>query len=86
MLPEDHGGGVEDRRKKIGGTVCSEVTQQSWTNVRIWDRTLLPTSHFCTLFGLDIRRNLALSIHIRIEHRQNFGPISVRIGIGHIPT
>ena len=69
--------------KKNWCTICSAVTQQSWKNVRIWDRTLLPTSHFRTLFGSDIRRNLALSVRIRIEHGQNFGPISVRIRIGH---
>ena len=41
MLPEDHGGGVEDRYmwpRLLSGN--------SWTNVRIWDRTLLPTKPF----------------------------------------
>ena len=79
---------ASEKKMQVRG-ICKIVeleTQQSWTNVRIWDRTLLPTSYFRTLFGSDIRRNLALSVRIRIEHRQNFGPISVRIGIGHIPT
>jgi hypothetical protein len=36
--------------------------------------------------GKSRRLNFWLSVRIGIEHGQNFGPISVRIGIGHIPT
>jgi hypothetical protein len=40
---------------------------------------------FRTLFGSNMRLNFWLSVRIGIDG-QNFGPISVRIGIGHIPT
>lgn len=47
------------------------------------DETLAPTAHFRTHFGSDLRPNFSLSVHIRIQHRRDFGTISVSIRIGH---
>jgi len=60
--------------------------RQSYRNVRIWDRTSTPTSHFRTRFGSNMRPNFGLYVRIGIGHGANFGPISVRIGIGHVPA
>jgi len=59
---------------------------QSCRNVRIWDQTSTPTSHFRTRFGSNMRPNFGLYVRIGIGHGPNFGPISVRIGIGHVPA
>ena len=70
----------------FAGAFVERRARQLCRNVRIWDRTSPPTSHFRTRFGSNMRLNFGLYVRIRIGHGPNFGPISVRIGIGHVPA
>jgi len=70
----------------FAGAFVERQARQSCRNVRIWDRTSRPTSHFRTRFGSNMRPNFGLYVRIGIGHGPNFGLISVRIGIGHVPA